>query len=719
MGLYTEVIRERERKDNELVRKADYRMMHRMGKDDPAISSGGAQFVVAQILSKFGLETHEVSGCSDIVEMLDLMLDPLGVIYDAVDLTDPDWLKRTQYLLGFRDDGEAVLLSPAVSGYRYTCPADGAAGRVSSSIKLQPQAYAIYRPIRLENANMVTMAVYVLRLVSMRDVVAIAAAAMLTSLLGMVAPKMNQVVLEEIVPMGMSGYSILMKSLGLFLAAGIVKAAITAGRTIFLGKMRVRISSEAQSAVMAKVLLLPQNYFMNSSTGKLSKQIANARFLTEQMINFFLGASLTAVFSLVYIPQMASFSRLMLLPAIVVLVIKSAYTLVAGRFFATNERKRQEAEMDQRAFMYTALKGIQRIKESGAEKRIYAKWTSKYQSVLACDLDQPAVLKLEDVAIGFLSSLGTVILLSLIVPGGIAKSDYIAFTSAFALITSAVTDLMDAQRKLLLMKPMMAQLKGILDAAAEDDETRTILRKVRGDIRIENVSFTYEDSSFGTLDDVSLHISPGEKIAIVGESGCGKSTLLKLILGIIRPSSGGIFIDGKPIDSIHLRAYRRHIGTVFQFSKVMPGTILSNIAFCPHPVSREEAEEAAQKADIADTINALPLGYDTEISDSNSGGFSGGQRQRLLLARAFASKPSIMILDEATSALDNISQSKVLKSVYAEKCTVIMVAHRLSTVKGCDRIVLLKDGRIAESGNFDELMDLKGEFYELMRRQEG
>lgn len=718
MGLYTEVIRERERQDNALVREADYRMMHRMGKDDPDVSSDRAQLVVAKILSKFGLEAKEVRGFEDTAEMLDLMLDPLGVIYDVVDMTDPDWLNRTQYMLAFSEDGEPVMLSPAVKGYTYYFPINGSVGMVSS-IKLQPVAYAIFRPIRLKNANMLSLAGYVLSLVSIRDVLVIAAAALLTSVLGMVTPKMNQVVLDQIVPMGTAGYSILFRSLGLFLTAGIVKTAISAGRTLFLGKMRVRISSEAQSAVMSKVLLLPQKFFMGASAGKLSKQISNARILSEQMINFILGASLTAVFSLVYIPQMASFSTLMLIPAVVILVIKSAYTLIAGRFYAQNERNRQEAEMDQRAFMYTALKGIQRIKESGAEKRIYAQWTRKYQSVLACDLDQPVVLKLEDVSIGFLSSLGTVILLSLIVPGGIAKADYIAFTSAFGLISSAVTDLMDAQRKILLMRPMMAQLKGILDTDPEDDETRTILRKIKGDIRIEDVSFAYDDSSFGTLDDVSLHIRPGEKIAIVGESGCGKSTLLKLILGTIRPSSGGIFIDGKPLDTIHLRAFRRNIGTVFQLSKVMPGTILSNITFCPHPVSREEAEEAAAKADIAETIESLPLGYDTEISDSNSGGFSGGQRQRLLLARAFASKPSIMILDEATSALDNISQSKVLKSVYAEKCTVIMVAHRLSTVRGCDRIVLLKDGRIAEEGKFDELMDLKGEFYELMRRQEG
>ena len=136
-------------------------------------------------------------------------------------------------------------------------------------------------------------------------------------------------------------------------------------------------------------------------------------------------------------------------------------------------------------------------------------------------------------------------------------------------------------------------------------------------------------------------------------------------------------------------------------------------------VTANQVVRNAEKADIAETIERLHLGYETEISDSNTGGFSGGQRQRLLLARAFASKPDIMILDEATSALDNISQNKVLDSVYKENCTVVMVAHRLSTVRDCDRIVLIKEGRIAEQGTYDDLMKLRGEFYELMRRQSG
>ena len=308
-------------------------------------------------------------------------------------------------------------------------------------------------------------------------------------------------------------------------------------------------------------------------------------------------------------------------------------------------------------------------------------------------------------------------LLTLVVPFHIPKSDYIAFNACFALIATAVGEFIDAYRNILLMRPKMAQLKTILESPHEDSAEKTVLRRLRGDIRIENLDFAYDDSGFGCLKDISLHIEEGEKVAIVGESGCGKSTLLKLILGILRPVSGGIYIDNTPLGAINLRSYRRHIGSVFQFSRVMPGTIYSNIAFCNRPLSREEAREAAVRADLDETIMKLPLGYDTEISDTNTGGFSGGQRQRLMIARAFASKPGIMILDEATSALDNLSQNKVLESVYQETCTVIMVAHRLSTVRDCDRIIVLKDGRIAEEGKFDELMALEGEFYELMRRQ--
>ncbi|SCW61597.1 ABC-type bacteriocin/lantibiotic exporter, contains an N-terminal double-glycine peptidase domain [Ruminococcaceae bacterium YRB3002] len=722
MGLYTKVLKERNRLDNDLMRQADQNMMNRVKKNAYSGYSDEAQAAVNYILARFGLAAREIYEYSDAQELLDLMLDPLGVMYDPVDTTNPEWTKRSEYMLGYLDDGtpegKAVVLKPAIRGYKYYCPVSDTKGKVTASTPLKDTAYAVHRPLKVRSASIMSLAMFMFHLISPRDLVVIGVSTLLVSLLGLVVPRMNQYVLNEIVPMGNSGYALLIRSLLLFLTAGVIKAGITAVKSNCLGKMRIRISSEAQAAVMSRLLLLPQNFFTRSSTGRLSKQISNSRALCDQILNFVMGSSLTAITSIVYIPQMTSFSKILLVPALSVLVVKSLYTFIAGLFYVDNERSHQEAGMEERAFLYTALKGIQRIKESGAEKRIYAKWAGKFHSVLTYELDKPAVLQLEDVVVGFLSSLCTVIMLSLIVPNGISRADYIAFNSSFAIITTAVTELMSAHRKLSVMKPMLDNFRSIIETDTEEKDGQTVIRRLRGDVRLENITFAYEESNYGCLEDISLHVSPGEKVAIVGESGCGKSTLLKIILGSLHPDSGGVFIDNAPLDTLNMRSYRRRIGSVFQFSRLMPGTIYSNIAFCPRVITEEEAQEAAEKAAIADIIEGLPLKYDTEISDSNSGGFSGGQRQRLLLARAFASKPDIMILDEATSALDNIAQSKVLESVYKEKCTVIMVAHRLSTVKGCDRIILLKDGHIAEEGDYDQLMELKGEFYELMRRQE-
>ena len=352
-------------------------------------------------------------GYGSVQEMLDLSLDPLGVIYDIVDLSDHEWMKRTEYMLAFMEDGRPVVLSPSIKGYSYRCPAGGERGIVTADTKLQRTAYAIERSLDGRIRSLTTLAYYTLHLVSVRDIISIGGATLLISLLGLITPKMNQYVLRDIVPMGTDGYSLLMRALIIFVTAGFIKACIQATKNLFIGRMRIRISSEVQSAVMTKVLMLPQTFFTQMSTGKLSKQLSNARFLTEQIISFVMGASLTAVFSLVYIPQMAGFSKVLLIPAVFILILKSVYTLVAGYLFADNERRRQEAEMDERAFLYSAFKGIQRIKESGAERRIFAKWTGRYRAVLDCDLNMPIALSLEDVVISFLSSLGTVILLSL------------------------------------------------------------------------------------------------------------------------------------------------------------------------------------------------------------------------------------------------------------------------------------------------------------------
>ena len=218
------------------------------------------------------------------------------------------------------------------------------------------------------------------------------------------------------------------------------------------------------------------------------------------------------------------------------------------------------------------------------------------------------------------------------------------------------------------------------------------------------------------INNLSLKISPGEYVAIVGTTGCGKSTLMRLLLGFEKPVSGAVLYDGKDLGSIDLRSLRRKIGTVMQNGRLFQGDIFSNITISAPWLTMDDAWEAAEKSGIADDIRHMPMGMFTIISEGQ-GGISGGQRQRLMIARAIAPKPRILMFDEATSALDNVTQKMVSDALAEMKCTRIVIAHRLSTIRQCDRILVLDKGQIIQQGTYDELINQEGFFAELVERQ--
>ena len=219
------------------------------------------------------------------------------------------------------------------------------------------------------------------------------------------------------------------------------------------------------------------------------------------------------------------------------------------------------------------------------------------------------------------------------------------------------------------------------------------------------------------IDDLSLTIEPGEYVGIVGRSGCGKSSLVKILLGFETPQEGTVCYDDYDTSTTNLRSLRRCIGTVLQDGKLFAGDIYSNITITSPRLSVEDAWDAAEKVGMAEDIRRMPMGMHTLISEG-SGGISGGQKQRLMIARAIVGRPKVLIMDEATSALDNMTQKIVTDSLDSLDSTRIVIAHRLSTIRSCDRIIALDKGRIVESGSYDELIEKDGFFAELVKRQQ-
>ena len=299
--------------------------------------------------------------------------------------------------------------------------------------------------------------------------------------------------------------------------------------------------------------------------------------------------------------------------------------------------------------------------------------------------------------------------------GGIGYAQFIAFSAAFTSFNATVNSFIPLIGQIFSIRPHIENLRPILEAEPEVAEDRIDADVLSGAIEVNHITFAYNENLPDVLHDVSFHIAAGENVAIVGKSGCGKSTLIRLLLGFEEPKQGAVYYDGQDLAELSLSSVRSQMGVVLQNGQLMTGDIFTNIVGTT-ALTMQDAWEAAEAAGIADDIRKMPMGMQTVISEGSSN-ISGGQRQRILIARALAAKPSILIFDEATSALDNRTQAIVTESLNKRHVTRIVVAHRLSTIKDCDRILVMDRGRLIEQGGFDELVAKGGLFAGLVKRQ--
>jgi len=293
---------------------------------------------------------------------------------------------------------------------------------------------------------------------------------------------------------------------------------------------------------------------------------------------------------------------------------------------------------------------------------------------------------------------------------------FVAFNTALTSFMGAMMTLCQSFLTINAVIPLYERSKPILEALPEYDELKSEAGELTGAIEVSHVSFRYEEDGPLVLDNVSLQVGEGEYIGVVGASGSGKSTLLRILLGFEKPASGQVFYNGQALEKLDICSVRRQLGVVLQNGQLMSGDIYTNIVGANYHLTMDDAWEAARMAGLDGDIRDMPMGMHTVVSEGGAT-LSGGQRQRLLIARAIVNRPRIIFFDEATSALDNRTQAIVSESLEQLQATRLVIAHRLSTIINCHRILVMDNGKIVESGTYDELMEQRGFFAKLARRQ--
>ena len=300
--------------------------------------------------------------------------------------------------------------------------------------------------------------------------------------------------------------------------------------------------------------------------------------------------------------------------------------------------------------------------------------------------------------------------------GLIPAGDVVMYQSFFTQIVGQMNQLLNLIPILTKGLESVTSIGEILTADdIEEDNGKKILDSMNGEYDFKNVTYCYPDNSDPAVINLNLHVKAGETVAFVGESGAGKSTILNLLVGFGQPSAGEIYIDGQPLSEVSLRSYRKFLAVVPQNTILFSGSVRENILYGTTGVTEEKFEDVLKKSGLESVIKNLPNGADTMVGEHGDK-LSGGQKQRISIARALIRDPKVLILDEATSALDAVSEKEVSETLdsLGNSCTTFVVAHRLSTVRRADRIIVMKDGKVIESGTFDELRKQNGAFQEMI-----
>lgn len=759
MGWFDEQIRERMKSDQELLEDSYLQIAgavlgNYMGsrlEDEQLV----AKEALDDVLKYYHYKPVEVPDTiHDVNEQLDYVLRPLGLMTRDVTL-EKGWYKdafgpmlgvymeKNEDRAGSAPDsagdgkepaeddsgsqesreeqsgqgGTMVALLPGrVSGYRFRDPGTGKMTRITraNAARIAPNALCFYRPLPMKSLGIPDLLLYMKNCISSSDVIQIFLATLAVTLTGMIEPKVYQMITGPVLES--RSVSLLMGTAVFLLSAAFASQLLSVVRSLVMSRISTKASLAVESSVMMRLLSLPLSFFRRYSSGELSSRTTAVSSLCSILLTNIFSIGLSSLLSLLYITQIFNFTPLLVWPSIVIILVTVCASFVTSLMQIRISREKMKLGAQEAGMSYAMISGIRKIRLSGSEKRAFARWGRLFARNMEMEYNPPMFLKINSVIMTAISLIGNIVLYYLAVRSGVGPSGYFGFSAAYGRVMGAFSSLAGIAISVASIPPVLEMAEPILKTEPEITSEKEVITSIRGSIELNHIAFRYEKDTPLVFEDLSLKIRAGEYVAIVGRTGCGKSTLVRLLLGFEKPEKGAIYYDGHDLNRIDPRSLRKKMGVVTQNGQLFQGDIFANITISAPHLTLKEAWEAAEIAGIAQDIREMPMGMNTIISEG-TGGISGGQKQRLMIARAVAPKPDILILDEATSALDNKTQKQVSEALDRLRCTRIVIAHRLSTIRNCDRILLIEDGKIAEEGTYEELIEKGGSFARLVERQ--
>ena len=712
------------------------RVLYEEGAGSAALEE--ATFVVQTIAKAFAMPADHIRIAPEIVKKLDQLglirrlTQKGGMQMRLVELTE-DWYKKDSGVMlgyytgeGAKEKSLAAILPNGPGKYNLITAKkpQGLAVTAEIAARLDKDAFAYYPGLPARKLELMDLVKFMLRQCWKVDWQAILFVSFLAGLIPLVTPVITQTIFQDIIPtLDREGLATVTQ---VTMVTGFTMAALSTVRSVAVMRFATHLDTAAEAALWGRLLSLPAKFFRKYQTGELAGRMQSL----EAIKNFLAGDLATQIFGFIFsfwsIALMCYYSMKLTAAA---LVIWFFYYCIAGFLLwqlLKAQRNMVKAKNATSGMLQQIFTGLAKFRIQGAEEQAYhlwskifgeewkwnykIRWQSNYLALIGAV--QPFLLTLALYYIVFyhinMGPNGKPV-------QGITYADFLAFQAAYTGFNGTLNSVLPLVGQLMGLKPHWENIKPILESVPETGEDRMDADVLSGAIEARNLTFAYEEGGRTVLNDVSFRIAAGEHVAIVGRSGCGKSTLIRILLGFETPKSGAVYYDGQDLSELTLSSVRSQMGVVLQNGQLMQGDIFTNIVGTS-ALTQDDAWAAAEAAGLADDIRQMPMGMQTVISEGSTN-ISGGQRQRILIARALAARPAIVVFDEATSALDNRTQSIVTESLDRMRATRLVVAHRLSTIRNADRIIVLDKGQVAESGTFDELVAKGGLFAGLVKRQ--